>query len=314
MKSFKNFLAEALDPANYEVAQKKKGSLFLGRMQPIHNGHDAIIKMLKFQPFVVVVKGAKSSQDTARNPFDFKYQQQLIKKLNPKVEVIQAPTGYIPDMINGFRKQGVEIVEVLAGNDRIGGYMKQVEGFNKQMPPEKQINIVYRETPRITSATTVRNAIRADDFETFKKNVPNKLWKEYDKMKKILGEEVELQEGVLADIWDAVKWLGRETVDMFKDIIQSYSAEYKFEKQEQENVKRVLELINGDPEFKKLVRNSFEIKWQNKSKTRTEYGVKKGQSLVIKQYMLDRLPDNEKFRVNAFYKIISAVERGAMKL
>lgn len=187
MKTFDQFITEAMDPEAYEPAQKTKGSLFLGRMQPIHNGHDAIIKMLKFKPYVVVVKGSKSSQDKERNPFDFKYQSQLIKKLNPRVKVMEAPTGYIPDMINSFRKDGIEIVEVLAGDDRISGYERQIASFNKQMPPEKQINVSFVKTPRVTSATTVRNAIRQNDLETFRSNVPKALWGEWDKMKKILG-------------------------------------------------------------------------------------------------------------------------------
>ena len=196
MKSFNDLMnqldeyyliAEALDPADYESKQSKKGSLFLGRMQPIHNGHDAIIKMLKHKPYVVVVKGAKSSKDTSRNPFSFKYQKELIYKLNPKVDVIEFPTGYIPDMINAFRKDGIEIVEVLAGEDRIGAYKKMIQSFNMRMPDDKKINVTFKQTPRVTSATTVRNAIRADDIDTFKANVPKKIHGEWNKMKKILG-------------------------------------------------------------------------------------------------------------------------------
>lgn len=189
MKTFTDFVLylEAIDPDKYEEkATKKQVSLFLGRMQPIHNGHDAIIKMMK-NPVVVLVKGKKSSEDKARNPFDEKYQTKLIKMLNPKVEVTTASTGYIPDMVNDFRKRGMEVVEVYAGADRINTYKKMIESFNKQMPPEKQISAKFKETPRVTSATTVRNAIRSDDMETFKANVPKKLWPEYEKMKKILG-------------------------------------------------------------------------------------------------------------------------------
>jgi hypothetical protein len=193
MKTFKDFmkmvlLHEALDPERYEnKAKGKEVSLFLGRMQPIHSGHDAIIKMMK-NPVVVLVKGSASSQDKSRNPFDEKYQTKLIKILNPAVEVIVAKTGYIPDLVNDLRKQGKEVTEVLAGDDRIGSYQKQIDSFNKQMPDEKKINARFKQTPRVTSATTVRNAIRSDDLETFKKNVPQKLWGEWEHMKKILGE------------------------------------------------------------------------------------------------------------------------------
>lgn len=185
---FKNFILEALDPNDYvDRSTGKSASLFLGRMQPIHNGHDAIIKMMK-NPVVALVKGGKSSLDTKRNPFSEKYQTKLIKMLNPSVTVIIGKSGYIPDLINDIRKSGMEVTEVLAGDDRIGGYQRQIDSFNRQVPPEKQMKVTFKKTPRITSATTVRNAIRANDIETFKQNVPKKLWGEWEHMKQILGK------------------------------------------------------------------------------------------------------------------------------
>lgn len=189
MKSFLQFISlyEKLDPASFTDRQKSKtASVFLGRMQPIHNGHDAIIKMMK-NPIVILVKGKASSEDKGRNPFDAKYQTKLIKMLNPHVDVIEAPTGYLPDIINMIRGKGIETIEIMAGNDRISGYERQIASFNKQMPPEKQMKVKFTETPRVTSASKVRELIRADDFEGFKKEVPQKLWKEYDTMKKKLG-------------------------------------------------------------------------------------------------------------------------------
>lgn len=186
MKSFLQFINEAINPDDYENRGSKQSSLFLGRMQPIHSGHDAIIKKMT-NPIVVIVKGSKSSQDKERNPFDEKYQEKLIKMLNPKVRVVLAKTGYVPDIINELRKDGIEVNEVLAGDDRISGYSRQIDSFNKQIPDEKKIKAKFTTTPRVTSATIVRNAIRSDDYETFKKNVPEKLWKEYGNMKRIMG-------------------------------------------------------------------------------------------------------------------------------
>lgn len=190
MKTFKQFITlyEKLNPDTFPDAVKgKTASVFLGRMQPIHNGHDAIIKMMK-NPIVVLVKGAKSSADKARNPFDGKYQTRLIKMLNPGVRVIETPNGYLPEIISQIRTElSTETIEILAGDDRIGGYERQIASFNKQMPPEKHIKVKFTKTPRVTSASLVRDAIRADDRETFEANVPKKLWKEYAKMKKVLG-------------------------------------------------------------------------------------------------------------------------------
>lgn len=191
MKSFKSFLLtqeetfvfEALDPNNYKERQTKTAELFLGRMQPVHLGHKAIIDKMK-NPVVVLVKGAKSSQDKTKNPFDAKDQERFLKKIVKGVRVEIAPNGYIPDIINQLRKDGIEITTVYAGADRIKGYQGQINSFNKQMPEEKQVKVKIKETPRVTSATTVRNALKDDDIETFKKNMPKELHSEYEYMKK----------------------------------------------------------------------------------------------------------------------------------
>lgn len=182
MKSFKEHLNEATDPANYSPRAKKHVELFLGRMQPVHLGHKAIIDSMT-NPVVVLVKGGKSSEDKSKNPFDEKDQARFLKKLG-RVNVMTAPSGYIPDIVEMLRKKGQEVTAVYAGNDRISGYERQIASFNKQMPEEKQIHAKFKETPRVTSATTVRNALKADDFETFKKNMPKQLHGEYEYMKK----------------------------------------------------------------------------------------------------------------------------------
>jgi len=48
------------------------------------------------------------------------------------------------------------------------------------------MEVKYKETPRITSATDVRNAIKSDDRETFEKLVPKKLHSEWDKLRKLV--------------------------------------------------------------------------------------------------------------------------------
>lgn len=187
MLKFQEFLmSEAIDPATIKDRAKKEASLFVGRLQPIHNGHSAIIKMMKKNPHVAIVKGAKSGLDKSRNPFDFKYQQKLIKMVDTRAKIIKVPTGYLPDIINEMRKTGYEATVMLSGDDRINGYKKQIESFNKQMPEEKQIHLTFKKTPRVTSASLVRKLISADDEAGFKKEVPKQLWSEYPKMRQMM--------------------------------------------------------------------------------------------------------------------------------
>lgn len=186
MLKFREFINEAVDESKYLPKASKQVELFLGRMQPVHLGHKAIIDKMK-NPVVVLVKGAKSSQDKSRNPFDEKDQTRFLKKLNSRLKVEIARSGYIPDIVNMLRADGMEVTAVFAGNDRIGGYKRQIDSFNKQVPDDKQINATFKETPRVTSATTVRNALKSDDIDTFKKNMPKQLHGEYEYMRKKLG-------------------------------------------------------------------------------------------------------------------------------
>lgn len=171
--------------ADFPEKATKKAQLFLGRMQPIHKGHAAILKMMK-TPIVVLVKGAKSGEDKSRNPLDAKYQTKLIKMIDKSVEVLVFPTGYVPEMIKTLREKGIEIDTILAGNDRIGSYKKQIDGLNKKLDKDKQMKIKYTETPRVASATDVRNAIRNDDQEAFEKLTPKVIHKEYAKLRKLI--------------------------------------------------------------------------------------------------------------------------------
>lgn len=164
----------------------KEAELFLGRMQPVHKGHEQIIKKMK-NPIIVLVKGKQTSEEKLRNPLPMEYQQELIHKLFPNVTVSVSPNGFLPGIIGYFGKQGIKITKVYAGADRIPGYKQAVENANKkEKNKDYLIDVEFVETERVTSASTVRKAIKEDDFNAFKKSMPEKLWNEFDKMKKLM--------------------------------------------------------------------------------------------------------------------------------
>jgi predicted nucleotidyltransferase len=115
-----------------------------------------------------------------------KDQIKYLKKLFSSLDVLEVPTGFIPDIINAIRKDGKEVVTVYAGSDRIAGYKKMIDVYNKKLGDDQQMNVKFKKTPRVTSATTVRDAIRDDDIETFKKNMPKKLHSEWESLRKII--------------------------------------------------------------------------------------------------------------------------------
>ena len=186
MISFKEHLEEAaFNASSFLPTQTKEVELFLGRMQPVHLGHEAIIKKMK-NPVVALVKGKASSEDKERNPLSAKDQTKFLKKLFPSITIIEVPSGFVPDIINVLRKEGKEVTTVYAGSDRINQYKGMISGYNKKLGDDQQMIATVKETPRVTSATTVRNAVRDGDEETFKKNMPKKLHSEYEYLKTLV--------------------------------------------------------------------------------------------------------------------------------
>lgn len=163
----------------------KKVELFLGRLQPIHNGHKKIIDSMT-NPIVVIVKGGKTSEDKARNPLSADYQEKLLKKVSPGVEVSISPNGFLPGILGYFRKQGKEVTKIYAGADRIAGYKTAIDAANAKMPEDQKYHVTFQETERVTSATAVRNAIRSGDLEEFKKLCPKEIWDEFSNLQKAL--------------------------------------------------------------------------------------------------------------------------------
>ena len=174
MKSLKQFIQEA--------SQSQKISIALGRFQPFHAGHAKMIQMMKYKPVVLLVKGTGSSEDSKKNPFDEKYQEYMIKKAFPGIEVIVVKNAFLSPIRFHMEKSGErQIAEIMAGPDRIPSYKNQLKDFADR--------IEFTETPRVTSATAVREAIRSGNEAEFKKLMPRQLWSEWDTMVQKLKQE-----------------------------------------------------------------------------------------------------------------------------
>lgn len=137
-------------------------------------------------PVVVIVKGGKTSEDKARNPLSAEYQEKLLKKVSPGVDVSISPNGFLPGILGYFRKQGKEVTKIYAGADRISGYKTAIDTANAKMPEDQRYHVTFQETERVTSATAVRTAIRSGDETAFKKLCPKEIWDEFDNLQKAL--------------------------------------------------------------------------------------------------------------------------------
>jgi len=179
-------LEEAFDASSVPNKGANPAEVFIGRLQPVHQGHVNIIKKMK-NPIVVLVKGKQSSKDTDRNPLSASEQTRMLKKVFPNVRVVVAKTGYLPEIFAQLREtNGIEIKKVFAGADRLSGYERQITSINKNLDKTNSFDVEFVETERFTSATKVREAIRSDDYETFKLLMPKELYDEYDNLRKLI--------------------------------------------------------------------------------------------------------------------------------
>jgi phosphopantetheine adenylyltransferase len=168
--SFKEYLIESTIPHD----------LFIGRFQPFHKGHAAVIESMN-NPVVVIIRGAKSSTDKEKNPLTVEQQEQLIKTEFPKIPVfVSNDSGFVPAVVGLVEGKGYKVSRVFAGSDRIEDYKGQVARANKKIDSgvdvdHKPILIQFVETPRVTSATKVRNVIRANNFDEYRELMSSKL-------------------------------------------------------------------------------------------------------------------------------------------
>lgn len=177
MYSFQQFLTiQRIDESTLTPAE-----IFVGRFQPFHKGHSFIISKMK-NPVVLIVKGAKSSEDKTKNPLSFEQQRDLIHSVHPNVPVFETPSAFLPAVVAFLKEKGYTATKAFAGADRITGYKDQIKRANAkagQMTADgkliEPIDMAFEETPRITSATTVRDAIRNSDFKTYQDLMPKQL-------------------------------------------------------------------------------------------------------------------------------------------
>lgn len=77
--------------------QKRDALVFIGRMQPFHNGHKAVIdKALEMANQVVIVLGSAFSARNSRNPFTFEERKSMIETVYNTQRVIIVPVSDYP--------------------------------------------------------------------------------------------------------------------------------------------------------------------------------------------------------------------------
>lgn len=141
---FEEELFEVLDPADREkvgTEQPKKVAFTIGRFQPPTLGHYKVVNAMKkfirenpelkleASPVIVIVEGAKSSEDKTRNPLTGQERERFMANSGycngVKFFIVQQAMH----AFGAMRLAGLEPRAIAAGSDR--SYMQMAEAFSK---------------------------------------------------------------------------------------------------------------------------------------------------------------------------------------
>lgn len=142
--------------------------VWLGRAQPWHQGHHKmIVDGIKearnrgvSEICIFVVKGAETSKDVTKNPLNENEQIKLLNVLyndydwsadgiendDIKVSICQKalPDGFIPKVLRKLYESNKMMSGLLAGEDRIDDYRKQLESVERELSFKDKNNNVHK--------------------------------------------------------------------------------------------------------------------------------------------------------------------------
>jgi cytidyltransferase-like protein len=181
-----------------KVPHKEKGkkpvNMFVGRFQPFTLGHVKVFeKMYKENGLPVVVYMVRGSRpDPEKRPFDEDMQQAMFAKMKKQYPFLEAsivvPNGAIDTMFAAARPT-YEPMMWGYGTDRKKDYgaMIDKQSYRDQLGVDPSFR--GYEIPRTgenISASKVRNALKIDDENTFKKMTPKSIHSFYKPLQNIL--------------------------------------------------------------------------------------------------------------------------------
>ena len=188
MHSFSDFICEgalAIDAVSTKVGKTEVVSV-QGRFQPPTLGHlkaiEQAYKKFRKPVAIVMVKGGKS-----KIPFDAKIQKKVFKAMLGSIPhiFIEEDSGFIGNFVDKLRKDNKEPIAIFTGTDRVKSYQGQIDRYKEKLNLNIKVHEIQRGDEDV-SATKVRNALKADDFEAFKKLTHKKVHPMFDELKKKL--------------------------------------------------------------------------------------------------------------------------------
>lgn len=151
----------------------KKVNIIIGRFQPITKGHIKCIEVAYQQlhiPTIIVMIEPKT-QD-ARHPFVVYELIDMYKRMfknDPKIiDIITTKNADIVKIGSLLYEKGYQVAGWVCGTDRYASYKKMTDKYHDQAHLSDDFQLIeIKRTDEDVSATSLRQALLNDDYETF---------------------------------------------------------------------------------------------------------------------------------------------------
>ena len=201
----------------------KTAAVAFGRMNPPTIGHqkvvDAILKQKADAHFLFVSQTHKptgKNKTRLENPLPFDVKLGFIQQAFPNIDIGDTSVGTAIGILQNLEKQGFENVIFVCGSDRVPAF---TELFNKQNGIDYNLKSIKIESSGARdpdaegaegmSASKMRAAAIANDFESFKTGLPAGLQSDADEVFSAVRQGLEpwLEQGVAeASLGNVLSW------------------------------------------------------------------------------------------------------------
>ena len=161
---YKEFIAEQF--------KQKEVTFIFGRMNPPTKGHEIMVnfgKMYAKQNATEYIVYPSQTKDKKKNPLPIKDKVKWLKKFFRGIKIIFDPKLKTPFQIIDQLLLKFDRVHFVVGGDRFLEFTKLMKKYY-----DDQVVVVHS-GGRVEgiSATTLRNAVKSDDFKLFKSGLPS---------------------------------------------------------------------------------------------------------------------------------------------
>ena len=187
---------EGFEKNKRAIEKPKKVNLLVGNFQPFHLGHVKAIEKLKSKnnlPTVIVTVIKDST--TSNSPFSEKQTRNILNKVEQEYgdlieKIIVVKRGNFDEILGSLKPSYIPILWG-SGKKQLDNHSLQLN-YLKRKNPSLDLNKDFKlvEVPKYQSSSELRNIIRDENYNEFKRLVPKSISSEFYNLRKEMEESI----------------------------------------------------------------------------------------------------------------------------